>query len=477
MPRLYEAGTWEGPPNYRWVKMYKGTRYRVTCQELGAMVWTKEATARLANDWWKKKKAEIDGVAVASHPHAEPLRDLGERLAYAQRQGLEREACYLAKRVEEVKTAPAGPLPMDSELQHRIKDLLAVGVVIPPDLPLEVLAQFFGREEVWDDRLSRNGGVAKDKTVAAHAVAWQKHQQALVAADQMTPDRCNNNRSCMEHFKRFVGEEASVEGINADLLERFYHHCIGQVAARKKNSKEGWSVAYARDVFGVVKGFVRWLAGKDVIALPKNIGSKSFKFGSGAKTVKTWTVEEYNLAVEKAPGKLKLALLLMANCGMTQVDISDLQDSEVDWVEGRIIRKRSKTDDCENVPTVNYKLWPLTFALLKKYRSGTDRVLLTESGQPYVRKEMRQGRYYHTDGFKSNYNHLQKRLGLPRCLKELRKTAATMLEKHKDYGRYTSYFLGHSPRTVADKHYATPSRELFDEAVLWLGRQLGMVEG
>jgi hypothetical protein len=36
-------------------------------------------------------------------------------------------------------------------------------------------------------------------------------------------------------------------------------------------------------------------------------------------------------------------------------------------------------------------------------------------------------------------------------------------------------FLGHSPRTVADRHYVVPPQELLDEAVTWLGRQLGQV--
>src|SRR5262245_11409394 len=82
----------------------------------------------------------------------------------------------------------------------------------------------------------------------------------------------------------------------------------------------------------------------------------------------------------------------MANCGMTQGDVSDLLDTEVDWAAGRIIRKRSKTADRENVPVVNYKLWPQTFKLLKKYRSGTERVLLTERGLPYIRTELKGGK-------------------------------------------------------------------------------------
>jgi hypothetical protein len=167
----------------------------------------------------------------------------------------------------------------------------------------------------------------------------------------------------------------------------------------------------------------------------------------------------------------------MANCGMTQADVSDLLDREVDWAVGRITRKRSKTKGEVNVPTVCYKLWPVTFELLKKYRSGQERVLLTEAGEPYVRTQLNeQGRLVKADGFASNYAHVQKRLGLYRPLKQLRKLGASLLASHKDYGRFASYFLGHSPRTVADRHYVVPPQELFDEAVTWLGRQLGQVE-
>ena len=56
MPRLYLM-SWEGPPHNRWVKMYKGVRYRVSCQDLGAMMFTKEGTAKQANEWWRKKLA------------------------------------------------------------------------------------------------------------------------------------------------------------------------------------------------------------------------------------------------------------------------------------------------------------------------------------------------------------------------------------------------------------------------------------
>ena len=70
MPRAVNM-SWEGHPGYRWVKMFRGSRYRVSCQELGAITWTKEFTVQLANEWWARKRIEIeggsaDGIILAS---------------------------------------------------------------------------------------------------------------------------------------------------------------------------------------------------------------------------------------------------------------------------------------------------------------------------------------------------------------------------------------------------------------------------
>jgi hypothetical protein len=46
MCRKYEM-SWEDRPAHRWVKMFKGVRYRVTCEELRAQVWTKEGSYKL----------------------------------------------------------------------------------------------------------------------------------------------------------------------------------------------------------------------------------------------------------------------------------------------------------------------------------------------------------------------------------------------------------------------------------------------
>ena len=265
--------------------------------------------------------------------------------------------------------------------------------------------------------------------------------------------------------------------IDASKLHEYFLFCLAKMTERKGDSakKKGWSPDYATKVFGVARQFIKFLWESGLIELPRNIDNKTYRFGTAAKKVKTWTVEEVVEAVKQATGQLKLHLLLMVNCGMLQTDISDLRQDEVDWTEGRIIRKRSKTEDHEDVPVVNYKLWPLTFELLKKYRSeDPEFALLTERGNRWVCKRLNaEGKLVKADNIASCYVWLKKKTGNRKPLKQLRKTSATLIEGQKEYGRYKSHFLGHSPRTLADRHYAAPSQELFDEIIDWLGKQYG----
>ncbi len=91
------------------------------------------------------------------------------------------------------------------------------------------------------------------------------------------------------------------------------------------------------------------------------------------------------------------------------------------------------------------------------------------------------GRLVRSDSFWAYFRHIKQRVqktipsfeGTP---KGLRKMSATLLASHPTYGRYDQYFLGHAPSSVADRHYVRPDQAAFDEAVTWLGRQLGQVE-
>ncbi|AMV38377.1 hypothetical protein [Planctomyces sp. SH-PL62] len=126
------------------------------------------------------------------------------------------------------------------------------------------------------------------------------------------------------------------------------------------------------------------------------------------------------------------------------------------------------------MPTVDYKLWPHTFDLLKKHDSGRETGLLTRSGGLWAWEERGEdGKTRSSDNIASNFNRLRGKLGMAKSLDKLRKTSGTKLESSREYGRCKSHFLGHSPRTVADKHNAAPSRKPFDEILEWLGGQYG----
>ena len=51
MPRKIDCGTWEGAPHYRWVKMHKGIRYRVTCSELGRGITSNDSFLAARGFW------------------------------------------------------------------------------------------------------------------------------------------------------------------------------------------------------------------------------------------------------------------------------------------------------------------------------------------------------------------------------------------------------------------------------------------
>ena len=103
----------------------------------------------------------------------------------------------------------------------------------------------------------------------------------------------------------------------------------------------------------------------------------------------------------------------MLNCGMTQTDIADLEDEQVDWQKGIITRKRSKTGDRAKVPTVSYNLWPITFELLTKHRTGGPIVLLTHTGGRWAWEELgANGKVRSADNIATNYNRLRKKVGV-----------------------------------------------------------------
>jgi integrase len=496
MARVYQM-SWDGK-NRRWLKEYRGKKYSVSCRQLNAPE-TKEGSYQAANAWWINKKKELDDAARPTPRALLPLEDLAAGLIgkpdlsdpldvisllreQAAKGRLELERLKIKGKEIDAEDVTEDGMRREA-IAWALRDLaqkLVNGEPLPAPLlntlpPARVQQLETGRQAIRGEYATD-----ADKTVSAHIDRWLAMRQAKVATGERAAKAEDNFRIHLNHFKDFIGGQADVASINAKVVEDYYLWCHQKVQQRHSDpaGKAGWSSVYAQKAYSIARQFIKHLGRIEAIdQLPRNLDSPDYRFENGLKAVKTWTVEEFKAALAAATGQTRLHLLLMANCGMTQKDVSDLRDDEVDWEKGRITRKRSKTAKHKDVPVVSYRLWPETFALLKQHRSGQERVLLTESGQPWVWQELVNGKKRGSDNFRSNFTHLQDKLkGFNKPPKLLRKTAATLLDSHPEYSRYSTLFLGHSPRSIADRHYIKPSQEQFDEAVLWLGRQLGQVE-
>eukprot|EP00456_Euglypha_rotunda_P047291 TRINITY_DN3770_c0_g1_i3.p1 TRINITY_DN3770_c0_g1~~TRINITY_DN3770_c0_g1_i3.p1 ORF type:complete len:172 (+),score=28.87 TRINITY_DN3770_c0_g1_i3:172-687(+) len=167
----------------------------------------------------------------------------------------------------------------------------------------------------------------------------------------------------------------------------------------------------------------------------------------------------------------------MLNCGMTQKDIADLRKSEVDLNAGRIIRKRSKTENFDSVPTVNYLLWPDTVSLLKQFQNHGDdpRALVNANGSALWAEQLdTEGKYGKTDNIRNAFSRLTRKVGLPKPLKSLKKTSSSKLRDHDKFNGLEDLFLGHAPQKMSDKHYTTAPQKLLDSAIRWLASEYGL---
>lgn len=494
----------------RWTKMYAGRRYYISARKLGCPE-TKDGSIHAANQWWRDKQAELDyaikAAAAARLRVPQPMDDLFAAHHGVKQEDLTslRDLCEQALLREErdrirgkqmetaLPGAPPGeflemdidslPTPEDEEDRRR-GEIMAVleKMLFGPEAKMShEAARKLAASRVQDVELAvesiRGAGkaaAAVPATVQAKVNEWLGGQQTRASVGEISPNRLKTLRSCIAHFCVFAGPDSNVQAVNAAVVDSFRGFCLSRIAD-KRIGIAGWSEERAKQVLGVAKSFIHWLWEREEIELPRNLNRLSVRVYT--KSIVTWTVEEVRSAIGSTQSKtLRVALLLMANCGFTQKDVSDLADSEVDWKMGTITRKRSKAKKYEKAPTVTYRLWPVTFDLLKSLRSRKPTVLLTQTGRPLVRAELIDGKVRQNDQLITKFRKLRKRLGITKSMKQLRKTSSSLLKTNAAYDGLSQLFLGHSPATIEEKHYTLSPQSRLDEAILWLGRQYGFIE-
>lgn len=442
---------------------------------------TKELSRQAANAWWQGKQAEIDRELGEGKRHPVYVVEVYQEAIenhrlygkWHRKYGSLNEAERADKMVEWLQAGLASdnpPFPLTKFQQdpryERTRYLLD-----------EELA---AAELLWMDRFNTIRKEEKNEkptpienTMRCHIEQFLELKRAQAQAkDKVAGFSCY--KQWLEVFKNWLDPNAPLEQLNEDLWERYFIYLSGRVA------KNELSPATAKDYIGAARSFIRSRWERRLIDLPRNLTSKQLAICVPIKDPVVFTIDEVEAYLKNASERTRLYILLFLNCGMYPQDVALLAQDEVDWQNGRIFRKRTKTRNrSENVPKVDYLLWGETFNLLRRHRSKHPTLaLLNEDGKPLLtERESKNGKLSRNQNIQFAYRRLQEKMQVEgkakKGLKAFRKTGATLLEQSA-CGRFTEHYLGEAPTTIASRHYAHKNGPEFDEAIKWLGQQFGL---
>ncbi len=458
MPTQKYQLTWM-TATHRWRKKFRGKIYYFAARKTETM---KTSYQRCLAQWEAKRK-QLIAEEPKETPEQRTYKDAIEKWRQVRKwhaKGLDGD---LSKKGYDRADA------MIAELQQRLKKGDSTPLNNFERDPLYGISQ--AGQWVWMDRQKQMevNGTKIDGTIAAIADHFLQGKREQVKAGERTAGRYDSIRCHLEQFRDWAGGHRPVADLTYDLLEGYHKHLLTLTC--KDISK-----STARDRMQTTKQLAIYAARKKLIP-PIMVSAQDFSFRLPAPKIKTATFADIRNLLDSSSDRTKLYLLLMVNTGMTQKDISDLQQDQVNWDKGRIKRKRSKTQHKKGVPEVDYPLWSETFELLKEHRSSdTTRALVNQKGGPLYEQVIKDnGKAKKNDNINSAFVRVARKLKLTHItLKQLRATSATILNKHQNYHRLAQHFLGQSPTTIAERHYVVQSQELFDKAIKWLGKQYGI---
>jgi integrase len=350
----------------------------------------------------------------------------------------------------------------------------------PIDYPQDFGENSEGSAEYFEEGLSKR--TCKHHLVGYNAEEYIERRLKEVP-DQLAPGTWNVISRDVRLFADWFGRDKDVDEITSKVLLDYHDHLVSQTNEPQKKRKFGRRTANGR--LKNIKSFIRWLCEMEIKeSLPRNIDSRSLRIEFDIPKIVLFEKGEVLNLINGSSDQMQLYLLLALNCAMLPKDISDLRPDEVNWEEGRIVRSRSKTRRrkarSNNIPTVNYLLWPETFELLKRFRTDSaDHVLLNRNGAPLKTSFIGDDKKIHNiSNIARQYGRLQDKLKIPKesrkSFKTFRATGASKLAEHETFGRYAQYYLADAPRSIADKHYVVPPKAQFDKAITWLGEQFSL---
>jgi hypothetical protein len=403
MPRA-DAMTYV-PARKRWTKMFKGQRFWISCQALGAPE-TKDGSRQAANAWWQTKENELRGLL----PCGSPERRRAILQAYKGRPIAPQE--ILPVTAEYINSVSHADNPQQSYLMYEL---------LGKEQYERAVEACEGREKQDALLASAIAGEASiEDSAQSHVDAWLAIERLRVSNGHLSAGSYDNYQRDIKGFIQFIGQYASAKTINEDTVKGFFAHLQDQ-----SNKVAKWTTG---------KAFIRHLAEQRTIEQPGNLDSRKFRFGQSEPKQQTWSMAQWQEAYQASEGLNRLCLLLAANCGFYGADISEAYN-HFNASNGTITMARVKTE----ARTVTWVLWQETADLMVKHGqelSGLWGKTLDDNGKQKKRVA-----------------------SCIRGLKQLRHTSNSFVKNNPELGQYADYFLGQSAKSINERHYSAINLE------------------
>jgi hypothetical protein len=424
---------------------------------------------------WSEKKAELSERELTNNEvHLEKAIRFRERLAEYHRLEEDTERAQLFQAEAETLRK----LKRKKNVTHNDVASLVETLTKPKQHEIRIWKeniQTVNKHHDWSQ------SVTGDNSVTQNAESFIGMKRADVPID-LSPGRWDSLSRAVREFASFFGANRSINDVNAKSLTAYRAHLL------KKAEHGDFKRKTANDKLKDCRQFIRSCWRLETLEnIPRNIDDPALAISYETPKPRAFLKTEFETLTRGADDRMELFLLLGLNCGMLQQDISDLKHEEVDWDEGRVKRKRSKTrrksNGNSNIPEVDWKLWGRTFELLKAHRSKSqNHVLLNANGNPLKRSVIGDdGKINNTSNIAKQYERLQVKLKIKKKgrkpFKTLRATGSSTLESSSKFSRFAQHYLADAPRSIIEKHYIADigdRQDQFDEAIVWMGKQFGV---
>lgn len=455
----------------RWKKFFQGKRYYLG---YGSSK-NDDASYRQAMEKWEKLKAELENYPDTSKEHYDHYQS-----AIEMREAMAKWCLLNGPEYAETHDKLVGEIDKLKRLFARAKppalnkpDTLSVCPLT--GMTASEKMEWFDRVEMVKQYQQWTEPKDKEKSMVNAIDAYLEARKARAESGQMAISSVGVEIEKIKPFREFC------QGLSVDEFNG--QHITGYKQVILSRHKEGRYAQWTtKHYLKIVRECIQWLWENEVLDhLPRNL--KELRFKVDITEPEPIPIDLVKQVLNGPDGRVKLYVLLMLNCGMYQIDIANLKPEEVNWDEGRIDRKRSKTSKFANVPKVNYRLWKKTLDLLKQYGNQQgERVLSNENGLALVRRWIDDnGKPQDVDNVINAYKRYCEKLGINPipALKRYRKTSASLLFNHKvdeiyPFKSLYKLFLDHTATDIGERHYVRPDKDTLDKAILWLGEQYGI---